>query len=217
MSHPHTEASPQRAVAERNVEAILEGAERLLLSGRTLNFSAVAAEAGVSRPTLYAHFADRARLLGALVERSVAAATEAMVSAEPDRGPAPEALGRVVTVGWEHVARHQAIAGAALAELPRDALHEHHRVAEDLLVRLIARGQSRGEFRGDLPAPWMAASCLAIIHTAASSVASGVMHPEQAVDVLVTTVVDLCVGPGGSRRPPAAGKAQEHRRRDLRR
>src|SRR5215469_612140 len=170
MTQSNTLVAARRAVAERNIEAILDAAERLLLSGKALNFSAVAAEAGVSRPTVYAHFADRSQLIGVLVERSVAGATAAMRAAEPERGPADDGLRRVIDIGWEHMARHLAIVRAAIAELSVDALHDHHRRAAELLEKLIERGQNEGVFRDDLPASWLATSCLAIIHAAAAAV-----------------------------------------------
>jgi TetR/AcrR family transcriptional repressor of mexCD-oprJ operon len=202
MARPETVVDARRAVAERNIEAILNGAERLLLAGKVLNFSAIATEAGVSRPTVYAHFAVRLQLIGALVERSVGKATEAMRSAEPERGPADDAMRRVIAIGWEHVARHQAIARAAIGELSMDALHDHHRQAEAVLERLIERGQSEGAFRDDLPASWLAVSCLAVIHAAAAAVGSGQMRSEAAVGALTTTVVDLCVGGRSGRKRP---------------
>ena len=201
MTGSNTATTSRRAVAERNIEAILNGAERLLLSGKTLHFSAVATEAAVSRPTVYAHFADRLQLVGALVERSVDRAIEAMRSADPDRGPADDALRRVVAIGWEHVGRHQAVARAAAGELSMDALHEHHHRAEALLKDLIERGQSEGDFRDDLPASWLAVSCLAVIHAAAATVDTDQIQPDSAVEMLTTTVLDLCVG-----RPSRSGR-----------
>ena len=61
----------RQAVAARNIEAILDSAEALILAGVPLNFSALAAQAGVSRPTVYSHFPGRAELLSAVMERSV--------------------------------------------------------------------------------------------------------------------------------------------------
>ena len=194
MAQPLPPPDARRAVAERNIEAILNGAERLLLSGKVLNFSAVATEASVSRPTVYAHFADRVQLIGALVERSVGQASEAMHAAAPDMGPAEDALRRVIATGWEHMARHQAIARAAVSDLSMDALHDHHRQAEALLEALIERGQNDGDFRADLAASWLATCCLAVIHAAAAAVGSGQLPPDSAAGVLATTVVDLCVG-----------------------
>lgn len=190
----------RRLVADRNLEAILDGAERLLRSGATLNFSAVAAEAGVSRPTVYAHFSDRARLVGALLDRAVAQAVEAFDSARIDDAPPVAALTRLIRVGWEHLAHHLEVAQAAAKELSIDALHAHHRGAEGLIERLIERGQTEGSFRDDLSAAWLAASCLAVIHSAAALVHSGRMEEAAAVDALVTTLVDMCVGPKSTSR-----------------
>ena len=73
----------QREVASRNVEAILDAAEELLQSQGHANISAVAAQAGVSRVTVYAHFPDWAAILEAAV-----AAQRAAVAALIDKdGP----------------------------------------------------------------------------------------------------------------------------------
>ena len=57
----------QREVASRNVEAIPDAAEELLQSQGHATISAVAAQAGVSRVTVYAHFPDWTALLEAAV------------------------------------------------------------------------------------------------------------------------------------------------------
>lgn len=185
----------RRAIAARNVEAILDGAERLLRSGRSLTFSAVADEASVSRPTVYAHFADRGSLLAALIDRSASQALEAMKAADPDHGAAPEALARLVSSGWEHLARHLELAQAARGELSIEGLHSHHVPALNIIERLAERGQRDKAFRGDMPARWLATSCLALIHAAAQAVASGQMASQQAAQLLPITLADLCVGP----------------------
>jgi TetR/AcrR family transcriptional repressor of mexCD-oprJ operon len=194
MGDRETVVDARRVIAERNLESILDSAERLLVSGATLNFSAVATEAGLSRPTLYAHFVDRKQLVGALVDRTVRQAAEAMNSADPGRGRADDALRRVIAVGWEHLARHIEVAHAAAGELSVDQLHAHHRQAEEVIGRLIERGQARGTFRDDLPAAWLASSCLAVIHGAGAFATSGQMKSDSVVEALTTTVVDLCVG-----------------------
>ena len=194
MSERKKVGDARRVIAERNLEAILDSAELLLVSGASLNFSAVATEAGLSRPTVYAHFADRKQLVGALVERAVRQAAEAMTGAEPGRGRAVDALRRVIAVAWEHLARHIEIAHAAAGELTVDRLHAHHSQAEEVIGRLIERGQAEGAFRDDLPAAWLACSCLAIIHRAAAFATSGQMGSDSVVEALITTTVDLCVG-----------------------
>src|SRR6516164_11002416 len=100
---------PREALAERNAEAILDAAERLLARGQQTSVSALASEAGLSRPTVYAHFPDRRRVLFQSVERTVRQAMATLEAAEPERGPALAALQRLLATGWEEIGRHEAI------------------------------------------------------------------------------------------------------------
>jgi AcrR family transcriptional regulator len=186
---------PREAVAERNLEAILDGAERLLARHESPTISAVATEAGVSRPTIYAHFPDRQRLLEALVARTVGRVMEAVDSAQPQRGPALEATARVIGASWEHLARHQDMAAASAAELSPDAMRRAHGAARDAIRALVERGRAEGAFRADLPVDWLVTATLALIHGAAEEVRAGSMESADALEVLVTSAQELLVGP----------------------
>lgn len=186
---------PREAVAERNLEAILDGAERLLARHESPTISAVATEAGVSRPTIYAHFPDRQRLLEALVARTVGRVMEAVDSAQPQRGPALDATARVIAASWEHLARHQDMAAASAAELSPDAMRRAHGAARDAIRALVERGRAEGAFRADLPLDWLVTATLALIHGAAEEVRAGSMESGDALEVLVTSAQELLVGP----------------------
>jgi len=189
-----TAPHPREAVAERNVEAILDGAERLLARHEAPSISAVAVEAGVSRPTVYAHFPDRRQLLEALVERTVGRVMEAVRSAEPDRGPAGEAARRLVTASWAHLARHQDMAAASAADLSPDAMRRAHAAARDVIRALVDRGRDDGAFRTDLPAEWLVSATLALIHGAAEEVRAGSLDERAALAALLATVDELLAG-----------------------
>ena len=196
MSEKQTE-QPRQAVANRNVEAILDGAERMLGRREQVSISAVAAEAGVSRPTVYARFPDRERLLEAVVERAVRGAMAAIESAEPDRGPAAEALQRLLAASWQELARHEDIARASAAALSADAMRRAHEAARAVIRMLVKRGQREGSFRRDVPANWLVTSCLALIHAGAETVHAGELDSDAALDVLSITVADLVAGRSG--------------------
>ena len=196
MPEKQTE-QPRRTVAKRNVEAILDGAERLLGRREQASISAVAAEAGVSRPTVYAHFPDRERLVEALVERAVRRAMVAIESAEPDRGPAAEALQRLLAASWQELARHEEIARASAAALSADAMRRAHEAARAVIRMLVKRGRREGSFRRDLPANWLVTSCLALIHAGAETVRAGELDSDAALDVLSVTVADLFAARSG--------------------
>ena len=188
---------PREALAERNTEAILDAAERLLARGQQTSVSALATEAGLSRPTVYAHFSDSRRVLEALVERSVRHAMAVLDDAEPDRGPALAALQRLLARGWEEIGRHEAVGAASAGQLSGDAMRRSHESARAVIGRLAERGRREGAFRADVPADWLITSCLALIHAAAEEVRAGQLDAQAALEVLTATVTELFVGPGG--------------------
>jgi hypothetical protein len=61
-------------------------------------------------------------LLEAVVGRAVRHASVALDAAEPSRGPAVEALDRVIAAGWSELVRHSTIADAAAEQLSPAAL-----------------------------------------------------------------------------------------------
>jgi AcrR family transcriptional regulator len=186
--------SPQ-TIAERNLEAILDGAERLLQRHEQPSILAVANEAGVSRPTVYAHFGDRERLLEALVERTVQRAMAAIESAEPERGPALDALQRLIAASWKHVAHNEDLAHAAAAELSAQAMRRSHETARAVIGNVIERGRREGAFRTDVTTGWQVTTCLAMIHAAAEEVRAGELESNAALGLLSTTITDLLAGP----------------------
>ena len=186
---------PREALAQRNAEAILDAAERLLARGQQTSISALASEAGLSRPTVYAHFPDRRRVLEALVERTVREAMATLEAAEPERGPALSALQRLLATGWEEIGRHEAIGAAAAGQLNAEAMRRSHESARAVIRRLVERGRREGAFRSDLPTGWLITSSLALIHAAAEEVRAGELDAQAALDVLTATVTGLFVGP----------------------
>jgi AcrR family transcriptional regulator len=194
MTEPAT-TDPRKATAERNLTAILDAGERLLRSDREATISAVAGEAGVSRPTVYAHFKDRRAIVEAIVERAVERAMAAVRSARPDEGPAADALERVVAGSWEHVAGDQEVARAAAAELSADAMRRAHGSARSLIADLVERGRDEGAFRDDLPTSWLVTSLLALVHAAAEEVRSGSLSRRRAGAALLTSIPALFAPP----------------------
>jgi TetR/AcrR family transcriptional repressor of mexCD-oprJ operon len=105
-------ADHRRATAERNIKAILDAAEALLHEGQTASIAAVAARAGVSRVTVYAHFATREAILEAVLERAVTHAAVAFDEATSGAPSAAEALERAIRASWRELSRNAAIAEA---------------------------------------------------------------------------------------------------------
>jgi AcrR family transcriptional regulator len=181
----------RRQIAEHNLTAILDGAERLLRRGEQPSISAVAAEAGVSRPTVYARFPDRRELLEALVERTVRQTMSAISAAEPERGTAADALQRLITAAWRQLADHDQIAHGAASELSAQSMRAAHHSARSAIRGLVERGRADGSFRTDLPAGWLVTASLALIHAAAEEVRTGELDADAGLQNLRLTIADL--------------------------
>jgi AcrR family transcriptional regulator len=184
----------QREVAGRNVEAILDAAEELLRSQGQVNISAVAARAGVSRVTVYAHFPAWQALLEAAVERAVQRTMAALQSVRPDHGPAAEALDRMTAATWQHLASNQAMAAAVAGSLSPEAVTRTHQAARQTIGALAERGQADGSFRTDLPAGWLVTAAIALIHACSDQVRAGQISQDDAVRILTTSIRDLFTG-----------------------
>jgi len=188
-------AEYQRAIAERNVDAILDAAEDLLERGQA-NISAVAAQAGVSRVTVYAHFPTWEALLEATVARAVRRTMTALEAADPGAGPPVQALERMLAGAWQHLARYSAMAQAVAELLSPEAVTRTHQAAHQTIGALLERGRADGSFRTDLPSGWLVMSSIALIHACAEEVRAGRIDERDALRVLTVTVRDLFTGAG---------------------
>jgi TetR/AcrR family transcriptional regulator, mexCD-oprJ operon repressor len=184
----------RRAIADRNVQAILDAAEELLDKHSPVTVAAVAAQAGVSRVTVYAHFPTGEALLETVVERAVGHAAAALAAAAPQTGTPLEALTRLVAVGWRELGRNAAMAEAAAARLSAEAMTRSHQAGRHEVAKLVRRGRHDGTFRKDVPEEWQVACCFALFHSCADEVRAGRLDPADAERVLTITITDLLTG-----------------------
>ncbi len=184
----------QREVAARNIEAILDAAEELLRSQGHASISAVAAQAGVSRVTVYAHFPTWEALLEAAVARAVRRTMTALESVHPEQGPPVEALDRMLAATWQHLARYQAMAAAVAELLNPEAVTRTHQAAHQTIGALLERGRADGSFRSDLPAGWLVTASIALVHACSDGVRAGQIAEQDAVRILSTSIRDLFTG-----------------------
>jgi TetR/AcrR family transcriptional repressor of lfrA len=93
MSAPQSSDGGPRS---RTRKAILDAAMTVLATNPAASLGDIAAAADVGRSTLHRHFAERSDLLDALARHVHDMSNAAIEHAEPDCGPAVEALRRVV-------------------------------------------------------------------------------------------------------------------------
>ncbi|WP_342800049.1 TetR/AcrR family transcriptional regulator [Nocardia sp. No.11] len=182
----------RRADATRSRAAVLDAATRLLATRPDAGMAAIAAEAGVTRQTVYAHFASREDLINAVVDRTTGRAAEAMQAADLDSGPATAALLRMLDVGWQFfrvspLAHH---VGAFARQRDEDRqLPVNHR-----LLRLVTRGQQAGEFTDTVTPQWLVTAIVAVSHAAGDEVRAGRMTQPEAQITLRDSVLRLVGG-----------------------
>lgn len=189
MAAVATDTPPRRPEAERNLEAILDAAVQVLAAQPRANMTEVARASGLSRQTVYAHFASREQLIEAVVARAMRDASARMDSAELDKGPAGAALERLLAVSWTSVATHGALLDAALAALTPEAFEAHHAPVHERLQALVARGQREGAFDPEIPPAWLLSTFFALVHAAGQEVTAGRLDVDIAAASLRATVL----------------------------
>jgi AcrR family transcriptional regulator len=181
-------AGPQnRADARRNARRILDATAELLASDPGASLEQVAARAGVSRATVYHHFASRDRLLDALTERSVREVTAAIRSAHPGRDSAAAAIDRVLRATWQVVGRYRGLVLVNPKRLERSELRARLEPALAPVRTVIERGQISGEFDPEVPVEWLIGTITDLIHAASRLVSAGTMQADEAERVLLRT------------------------------
>ena len=178
----------RRADAERNIALILEAAVTCFSRHPDASMADVAEAAGVGRVTLYAHFPSREALLEAATSHALALAMAAIDMAAIDDGPPPEALVRMIRLGWPAFGQVWSLHVARDTQAP-EWVGEHRGGFLARVAHLVDRGRADGSFRSDLPRDWLVAAFHGIVQAAGQEVADGLLDPAVATDVLEATLL----------------------------
>ena len=174
-------------------EAILKAAFALIVEEgyETLTMEAVAARVGISRQTLYHHFASKEdialRAILTLMERGI----KGIEAIDPSLPPV-ERLMRIVR--WLLDSRFQpataAFVKARLSLMPLKAHPDYRHAFErraDTLAQIVAAAQAAGEIRDDLPSRLIVQMLLGLISDASyeSIVDDGQVTPTEVADAII--------------------------------
>jgi AcrR family transcriptional regulator len=182
------------------VEAIVNAAGVVLAERPDASVEDIAAAAGVTRQTVYAHFPSRDALVGSIMEFAAAEALTAIDAAQLDAQPPTEALMGFLDIGWQLLGRYLPLMlSSTLGHPPRLDGNDGASSFIRRLERIIRRGQDAGDFDGALPATWLAAAILRLGHTAAEDVESGQLTSRKAMAFLRESALRLCGAAGTPR------------------
>ncbi len=181
----------RRADARRSIDAILNAARIVFDERPDASMEDIAAAAGVTRQTVYAHFSSRDALIAALLHAAGAETVAAIDAARLDTIPPAEALRQFLDIGWQLIRRNPRLLGPALSRDPPGSNDPHH-AGTARLEQLIRRGQHAGDFGSTLPAAWLTAAILGLFRTAAEQVDTGRLSSSQAAAMLLDSTLRLC-------------------------
>ena len=186
-----TPARRRRSDARRSIDAILTAARTQLGKRPDASMEELAQAAGVTRQTVYAHFASRDALIAALIESAGAETVAAVDAAQLDTVAPVAALRRYLDLGWQLIRRYPYLLGPALARTP-PGNEATHRAGAAQLERIVRRGQRSGDFDPALPAEWLAVAIIGLASTAADQFAAGHLTADEAYAVFSASALRLC-------------------------
>lgn len=200
----------RRADARRSIDAILGAARTVLGERPDASMEDIAATAGVTRQTVYAHFPSRDALIAALLHAAGAETLAAFDAAHLDTTPPADALRQYLDIGWQLIRSHPFLLGPALAQSPHPGDHAAHQAGTAQLEQIIRRGQRTGDFDCTLPAAWLTVAIVGLVRTAAEQVAAGRLTTSKAAALALDSTLRLCGAAGArcsARTAPAAPAA----------
>jgi AcrR family transcriptional regulator len=171
-------------VQARTKAAILAATASVLAVNRTATLPEIATAAGVGRTTLHRYFADRERLVYEATMDSIGVLTGVVNEAAIDKGPAIDAMRRVITalvsVGDRLVflfGDPNVLRNIPSADQPND----------DVIMRLIERGQREGSFDPELSAVWIENSLFGLLLKGCEGAGSGEFHRHTVAPLIIRT------------------------------
>jgi AcrR family transcriptional regulator len=142
----------------------------------------IARAAGVSRQTVYAHFASRDALIDAVIEYATTEFTGLLDGLDLEEAPPAQALTRLLEAGWRIAARYPFLWLQPAVDPGKDA--DRHAPVLDRMLDIVRRGQASGDFDASVPAHWLLSASLALGRATEDEVKAGRMSIEQATHAM---------------------------------
>jgi AcrR family transcriptional regulator len=189
---PDSNARPRRADAQRSIDAIVRAARAVLGERPDASMEEIAAAAGTTRQTVYAHFPSRDALIIAVVHSIRDEGLAALETAGLDELPPTEAMRAFLQISWQLLERCAVLLEPMLSRISETKTEESRRGVVLVIGRIVSRGQESGDFDHRLPVDWLVAAVHGLAHTAAEQVLTGKLSTAEAAALLESSVLQLC-------------------------
>ncbi len=182
----------RRRDAEVNRHALLEAASRALLDDPGAGLDAVASAAGLSRRTVYGHFASRDVLVGAAADHAgehVAAVVRRVRGDTAAHEHPLTALARLEVALWRGIERYRLLGSLAARPEHRARVTPHMDELRGYRLDLIRAGRACGDLAPALPVDVVVGLVQSVPITVFDAVLEGVLAPQAAPRVGALTVL----------------------------
>lgn len=177
-----------RSDATRHRARLLDVAADALRADPRAGLASIADAAGLTRTTMYAHFASRA----ALVEAVLAGTMETAAADWDARGPHPTATAALedhLRASWRAFAGQGGLAAAGIDALGADRVDQLHEPLRTRVRELVDRGRAEGAFDPVADPDWLVRTWSALVHAAGHRVRETPDDLAAVTDDLVATVL----------------------------
>jgi AcrR family transcriptional regulator len=182
----------RRRDAEVNRDCLLEAALAALLEDPDTGLDAVASSAGLSRRTIYSHFASREALIAALADRAGEHLADVVrlvrTTITEDEHPLTT-LARLEVQLWRRIERYRLLGSLAIKAEHRTRVMEHTSGVRALRMELVEAGRSLGALRDGMPTEAMGRLLQAIPAAVFDAVLEGDLAPADAARVAALTAL----------------------------
>jgi AcrR family transcriptional regulator len=185
-------ARPRRADAQRSIDAIVGAARTVLGERPDASMEEIAAAAGTTRQTVYAHFPSRDALIVAVVHSIRDEGLAALEAAGLDELDPVEAMRTFLRISWQLLERCTVLLEPMMSRISEIKSEESHHGVALVIERIVRRGQESGDFDHRLPVDWLVAAIHGLGHTAAEQILAGKLSTAESAALLETSVLQLC-------------------------
>ncbi|MGD9695253.1 MAG: TetR/AcrR family transcriptional regulator [Thermoleophilia bacterium] len=195
---PARSLEPRRSDSRRNKDRLLEAAIRVLSENPDASMEDVAAEAELTRSTVYRRFAGREELLMAIrarvIEETQGVFRDA-VAQEPEFVPCAMLMVREAVRNsferrriWLHLVQ--------LGRIPESGEYR----PRNAFVEWLEAGQEAGAFRNDVPVGWLVTMWMQLVNAGCVTVERDGIDIEEAARLAADAAVQILTGAGSPSR-----------------